>query len=331
MKHLKLSVLCLLAAMLAQAQNNAIFRGGAAGGWNFGAAAQAGNAIFAGSSGDGWSMGAYQQAANTIFGGGMGDGWAVDAYAQAASNLFAGGEGDGWSFHAFAQAGNSIFNGGEGDGWHYEAYLQAGNSIFGGGQGDGWASNYRALGALPVTLLEFTAKKEQSTARLQWQTASEQNSFRFDVQRSADGLVFETLGSVAAAGNSSRPVSYAFTDHQPRSGYNYYRLKGVDKDLRFQYSPVRSLLFDAVRVELLKAYPVPVAATLTVELPASLRNQEVMVNVVGSSGVVLQQWKASRNRLSDQKALDLSRLPAGAYSLQVVAEGYAASIIFVKQ
>ena len=66
---------------------------------------------------------------------------------------------------------------------------------------------------LPVELVAFTATAEGPAAvRLAWATASEKNSAAFEVERSADGTVFTPIGTVAAAGSSSAPHSYALRD-----------------------------------------------------------------------------------------------------------------------
>ncbi|MFC6225818.1 LamG-like jellyroll fold domain-containing protein [Hymenobacter artigasi] len=96
---------------------------------------------------------------------------------------------------------------------------------------------------LPVELTDFTATALTHAVRLQWRTASEKNTARFEVERSADGTAFGRLGTVAAAGTSTAPRDYALTDAQLPAGNAtlYYRLKQVDEDGSFSYSPVRSV------------------------------------------------------------------------------------------
>ncbi|NJN35007.1 MAG: T9SS C-terminal target domain-containing protein, partial [Saprospiraceae bacterium] len=61
-------------------------------------------------------------------------------------------------------------------------------------------------------------------------TASERNGSHFDVQRSKDGKTFTTIGQVKAVGNSLTLQRYEFSDENPLSGTNYYRLNAVDLD-----------------------------------------------------------------------------------------------------
>lgn len=326
-----LTLLLVMNAYLSNAQNNPIFGGGTSDGWDKRAFAQAANNIYTGGTGDGWNFQAFAQTANAIYKGGDGDGWNYNAFAQAANNIYVGGNGDGWSFATFLQPGNAIFRGGDGDGWSYALYLQAGNNIFTGGGGDGWANVYRALGPLPVSWLSFNASKQGETALLKWETAKEENTAYFDVQRSDGAGAFETLGRVAAAGFSSGTRSYSFTDAHPLSGFNYYRIKQVDAAGKVDYSAVRSLQFAPLLLQKIRAYPVPVSTLLTVELPDELRSQTVSIQVVNAAGVLVQRIDAAAGRAANTKAVDVAALPAGTYTLQVVSKDYNGSIVFVKQ
>ncbi len=96
---------------------------------------------------------------------------------------------------------------------------------------------------LPITLVYFNVKAEGKKAHLSWQTATEQNSDRFEIERSFDGLHFEKIGSVKAAGNSTSHIDYNFFDLAPKKGINYYRLKEVDIDNRLQYSETKTAQF----------------------------------------------------------------------------------------
>jgi len=112
----------------------------------------------------------------------------------------------------------------------------------------GSTSNWSAHGEiipLPVTLSNFYVHKQNQAARLQWQTASEQNSKEFIVERSGDGSVYSAIGTVTAAGNSTVEQRYAFTDENPETGNNFYRLKQVDIDGKFSYSTVVRVSFAA--------------------------------------------------------------------------------------
>ena len=100
-----------------------------------------------------------------------------------------------------------------------------------------------AANPLPVTLLDFTAQAEGAGVRLAWATASELNNAGFGVERSADGLVFAPLATVAGAGTSSTRHDYALLDARLPAGAAllYYRLAQTDHSGAVVHSPVRAV------------------------------------------------------------------------------------------
>jgi len=101
---------------------------------------------------------------------------------------------------------------------------------------------------LPVELVSFTATTLGPAAvRLAWATASELNSDYFDVERSLDGLAFEPVGRVAAAGNSATTRQYEWRDNAPPANASplYYRLRQADHDGTAHYSAVRTVALGA--------------------------------------------------------------------------------------
>ena len=96
---------------------------------------------------------------------------------------------------------------------------------------------------LPITLLEFTAKPAGKKSILNWITATEINNDRFEIERSSDAITFNKIGQVPGAVNSNVHVNYQWYDNIPFSGNNYYRLKQVDIDGKFSYSPTRLVNF----------------------------------------------------------------------------------------
>lgn len=93
--------------------------------------------------------------------------------------------------------------------------------------------------ALPLTWLQFSAKKENGNILLHWQTANEVNTEEFIIQRQATGNPYQTIGIVPAAQTAGG--NYSFTDNGRATGTVFYRIKEVDRDGRTSYSPVVKL------------------------------------------------------------------------------------------
>ncbi len=102
----------------------------------------------------------------------------------------------------------------------------------------GFATGVGDIGVLPMELLSFTGTAHDRVNELEWVTATESNSDRFEVQRSIDGRDFMAIGEVAAAGQSTSAINYAFTDDAPPAGTAYYRLRMIDLDGEAEFSDV---------------------------------------------------------------------------------------------
>jgi len=101
-------------------------------------------------------------------------------------------------------------------------------------------------GPLPITLLSFNARPEQSLVKVNWATATEINSDYFSVERSSDGEDYRVIKTAQAAGNSYSNKYYSIEDNEPINGWSYYRLKETDFDGAITYSAPVAVYFDTV-------------------------------------------------------------------------------------
>ncbi|MEO5966651.1 MAG: T9SS type A sorting domain-containing protein, partial [Ferruginibacter sp.] len=164
---------------------------------------------------------------------------------------------------------------------------------------------------LPVTLLEFTARAENKTVVTNWSTAQEINLKHFIVEHSADGINFNSIGTVNASGSSATNNSYEFVHNNPSFGANYYRLKQVDNDDTYTYSPVVRINFNAGK-KLPIAYPNPVKSTLTLAIPYDLFNLENYQIVIRDAKNALVK---KQNLTHATSQIKLDNLASGTYWL----------------
>jgi Secretion system C-terminal sorting domain len=135
---------------------------------------------------------------------------------------------------------------------------------------------------LPVELTSFNAAKIADAAMLDWETASEKNNDKFIVERSSDGRAYEQVGEVAGKGTTTETSKYKYVDNNPTPGVNYYRLKQVDFNGEFEYSPVSSVEFKNDGEIMI--YPTIVSEELNIELPEAIANEEVLVDIFSMQG-----------------------------------------------
>lgn len=100
-----------------------------------------------------------------------------------------------------------------------------------------------AMVLLPVEWLDFQAKlvNDNRHTRCTWQTATELNNDYFTVERSVDGLIWESLGHVQGAGSTHDPQAYEWLDRHPYGGVSYYRIAQTDYNGAVDYSVIRSV------------------------------------------------------------------------------------------
>ena len=167
---------------------------------------------------------------------------------------------------------------------------------------------------LPLKLLSFKALMQGTSVQLVWNTVAEYNSDRFEVERSSDGSNFKMTGVLRATGDSIHQTAYTFLDRQPANGMNYYRLKMIDKDGRFEYSPIMNIDPGFI-TGYLSVYPNPVRTRLTVNGLNPGRPQ--LIRLVDVAGHVIYTSSAAGERLD----IDITLQPHGIYWLQLFDGG----------
>jgi len=174
-----------------------------------------------------------------------------------------------------------------------------------------------AGGPLPIRLLTFNGVKEVDKVQLHWQTSSEQNSNYFDVEFSADGNVWNKLGTVKAAGISNTQREYTLIHNSPVNGVNFYRLKQVDINNNFGYSNIVAINFTIKGVNIGAVYPNPFINQLKVNI-SSDRNEVVNIQLSDNLGRVLRTFSVSVQKGVNNASLNnLAGLAPGVYNVTV--------------
>ncbi|MFA6056843.1 MAG: T9SS type A sorting domain-containing protein [Taibaiella sp.] len=175
---------------------------------------------------------------------------------------------------------------------------------------------------LPVNLQYFTAQKQGNDVMLDWETAMEINNDRFEIERSIDGKLFETVGTVKSLGNSSEATNYSFRDMQAaliKTGTLYYRLHQVDLDGKNDYSMIRSVSLNRSNNESgLQASPVPFKDKISVQLN-STSTGFASINFYNTSGMRIYHIETEvKVGLNEINIMNLHNLPSGVYILECV-------------
>ncbi|MFD1000739.1 T9SS type A sorting domain-containing protein [Ohtaekwangia kribbensis] len=164
---------------------------------------------------------------------------------------------------------------------------------------------------LPVELTSFSCNKvSNGTVQLSWITASESNSDYFSIEKSNDGISFESIGKKEAAGNSTTAVKYTFVDTDPSAGKAYYRLKQIDLDGKSEYSDL-CFVNNELEEYKLKIYPNPAGNTVYINLGTEESPSVSVLNNWGDE-VPVRIYDGDNG-----KVLDTTGLPDGLYIVEV--------------
>ncbi len=184
--------------------------------------------------------------------------------------------------------------------------------------------SFSQFNALPVKLLYFTAIADGNKVRLNWEAANEQETVKYDVERSLNATNYSRISTVMSRQLSQS--AYIDFDNSPASGWNYYRLKIFDKQGNITYSPVRPVKFEK-GLEQVRIFPVPANTVLNIQLPTSYVNQ-AMLQVIAVDGKLITSLKPAANMV----ILNVQPLAAGTYFLQIIKNnGEKETYRFVKQ
>lgn len=175
---------------------------------------------------------------------------------------------------------------------------------------------------LPVELLRFTATAQDDLIRLDWATASELDNAGFEVQRSMDGIDFTAIGWVDGNGTTSDLSTYRFDDETAEVNIRqYYRLKQVDTDGTFEYSPVESAILGGSNGPALTLRPNPVTGDeLYIDLTSETEGL-AMVRVFDVRGQQVLETQAEVRIGANVLELGIDELAAGMYTVVVEQDG----------
>ena len=131
-----------------------------------------------------------------------------------------------------------------------------------------------------------------------WETSTEINTSHFNIQRSTDGISFETIGNVSAKGASI----YSFNDQSPLwGGLLYYRLEIVDKNGSKTYSDVKEL------------------SIINYQLSIAPNPSKDYISIIGSNikQIIISDISGRVLLKSIERKIDVSGLVSGTYIVQI--------------
>ncbi|HEY5406474.1 MAG TPA: T9SS type A sorting domain-containing protein [Ginsengibacter sp.] len=175
----------------------------------------------------------------------------------------------------------------------------------------GTSLNVTGTGTLAVKITGFTARKNDEEVVLNWQTATEINNKGFEIQRSSDGVHWNTIGFVNGNINSSIQQNYQFNDVTPLASQSFYRLAQLDIDNNITYSPIASVKFLHAGFYFIANNPGNGLYKLNIDATG---NDKISFAVIDVNGRRLMSKIVNG---SGTQTIDITNYSAGIYLLQI--------------
>ncbi len=194
-------------------------------------------------------------------------------------------------------------------------------------------------GGVPVELVSFSARVRDGVVKLQWATASELNNMGFDIERKNcshqnNFTNWEKIDFISGFGSTTEPKTYSITDVAVTSGTFSYRLKQIDYDGTFTYSPEIDVEVDLTPSEFLlfQNYPNPFNPSTQIQYSLPV-NSYISIEVYSLLGdlvaTLVQGNQLAGNHFVDFNADNLPSSPY-IYMMKTNSQSYTKKMLLLK-
>lgn len=184
--------------------------------------------------------------------------------------------------------------------------------------------------ALPLKLLEFNTELNGNNTILSWKTDNEVNTLEFIIEKSLDGSLFTSIGTVASQ-NTAGIHQYSFTDAGIGSlggDMVYYRLKQTDIDGHFTYSRIIALPVNSNKAFVM-LYPNPASSELNISMSSS-ETGKIKYRIVDINGRTVRLGARQLLPGANSFTIDISKLVTGSYYLHLDGNSVHKQLQFIK-
>lgn len=189
------------------------------------------------------------------------------------------------------------------------------------------------ISIIPVELTSFAASNDRNNVTLNWATATEVNNSGFQIERKLNGTnEWTNLSFVSGKGTSTERNNYSYMDKGLTVGKYSYRLKQVDLDGTFEYSPVIEVDVNAPNeYTLYQNYPNPFNPSTTIEYSLP-EKADVTISIYTAIGELVTTLVNGTVESGYQKVnFNASNLTSGTYIYQIKAVGAERTFVDTKK
>jgi Secretion system C-terminal sorting domain len=158
---------------------------------------------------------------------------------------------------------------------------------------------------LPVGLIYFRAVPFQQSVLLNWETEDPGLLQEFIIERRNATGDWTTLSNITVINTRNK---YSYTDLHPSKGYNYYRLRLMEKNGSISYSPIRQIWFTSVDKGI-DIHPNPASGEIIIN---GNFDPAYPVQITDIAGRIILETRISNS----PSRISLPSLPAGLYLIR---------------
>jgi hypothetical protein len=159
---------------------------------------------------------------------------------------------------------------------------------------------------LPFNSIQLQVNKSAFGAQLSWKVFSDKAAARYDIERSADGTVFEKLTSVGG-------ITLQYNDATPQTKTMFYRVRMIDTQGKQIISNAVAIRHNVSR-QPVQVYPNPAKGTLYYSIETAGLYQVVLAD---NRGRILRSETVQAGNGGLQSSIERKQLPAGVYMLRI--------------
>ncbi|MEI9944975.1 MAG: G8 domain-containing protein [Chitinophagaceae bacterium] len=184
---------------------------------------------------------------------------------------------------------------------------------------------------LPVMFSMIKAYKVNNGNRIEWNNLAESEVIRYEVERSANGISFNTIAITLPKTNAGHE-NYNETDEHILGGVNYYRIKAVESGENYIYSITVKVNSPADGEKYISVYPHPVTSSqFTLQLN-NYKPGDYNLKLMNNHGQLLMTKSIYHTGGSLSTSIERpATANPGLYILQLTGEGINESIKLVIQ
>ncbi len=175
---------------------------------------------------------------------------------------------------------------------------------------------------LPTELIQLWTESMTDFIQVNWLIGSEHNVSHYNLERSDDGVNFELISTLAAAGNSETQLNYQYDDYAVnRNQLYYYRYRVFDLDGTSEYSPIvqGKLVSNSQNfsTESVYIYPNPSSDNLNIGI-ASSKDRELKIEVYNSIGQLVYNERSTIEKGNSVLPISLEQWVTGMYNVKIM-------------